>query len=83
VVVVVVAAAAVVAAATAVPAGVSTKPNSSSSSRACNRFTRSALRPLLDNPRFSNSALSSETNRRRRCEGEVDAVGNHPPNDRR
>mmetsp|Transcript_8351 Transcript_8351/g.24043 ORF Transcript_8351/g.24043 Transcript_8351/m.24043 type:complete len:259 (+) Transcript_8351:312-1088(+) len=36
-------------------------PNSSSSKRSCNRFTRTAFSPSVDKLRFSNSAFSSDT----------------------
>mmetsp|Transcript_22427 Transcript_22427/g.40462 ORF Transcript_22427/g.40462 Transcript_22427/m.40462 type:complete len:334 (-) Transcript_22427:53-1054(-) len=39
----------------------STMPNSSSSSRACSRFTKSAFSPSVDKPRFCSSSRSSET----------------------
>mmetsp|Transcript_15384 Transcript_15384/g.28668 ORF Transcript_15384/g.28668 Transcript_15384/m.28668 type:complete len:230 (+) Transcript_15384:280-969(+) len=41
--------------------GASAKPNSSSSSRTCNRLASSAFKPSVDNPRLVNSALSSDT----------------------
>mmetsp|Transcript_19897 Transcript_19897/g.33967 ORF Transcript_19897/g.33967 Transcript_19897/m.33967 type:complete len:258 (-) Transcript_19897:70-843(-) len=44
-----------------VDCGATTIPNSSSSKRACNRLTKSALRPSVERPRFWSAARSSDT----------------------
>jgi len=45
----------------AVAVGGDSNPNSSSSKRACNRFTKSAFNPSVAKPLLVNSALSSVT----------------------